>query len=192
MLHLLQKTATALMILGLLTGCGKASPNTSSNPSETEAVSTPEEDANTASTPLSSPVSSSLSVTPADPTAALFESPLCSWIKDTQLRIHLIVPDALRDQTSYTAGFQYNRAPSGISYNEARLARQGCDYWVGFYANETEGVTGAHVIAYGGEHNNLTLRFLDEPILLDFANGLPSEGLTVEAEVTGATNSDVP
>lgn len=121
------------------------------------------------------------------PETGLFESSLCSWMKETPVLIHFNVPESLRDQSVYIGGFQYTVAGSSLPYNLARMARSGCDYWVGFYADETADIVSARVVAYGGDHNEINLQFANLATDLQFVDGAPVSGKILEVQVTGAT-----
>ena len=183
--HLLLITSVACLILGL-TGC------TTSKAKNTEDNGSPSTETTTQTllTPvpaaLSTPISNAVSATTATPPATA--NPLCDWIDTSDVILQLSFAEGTVPDSSYSAGFSYDRGTSYGDHYLGRLARKSCDYRVGFTLSETADIKAATVRVMGNSYNEkVVLDPLSATNIL-FDGGLPVAGKTVLVRVTDIQN----
>ena len=110
--------------------------------------------------------------------AAQKEDKLCGWIDKSDIIVKVIVPEGVKADTSYEAGFYFSPI-----YSTMRIARSGCDYRVGFMFSELEN-KGAAQVGVRGYSDNRRRQLVEDPLSLVFdAEGKPSIGTNIEVTV---------
>jgi hypothetical protein len=110
--------------------------------------------------------------------AAQKEDKLCGWIDKSDIIVKVIVPEGIKAETSYEAGFYFSPI-----YSTMRIARSGCDYRVGFMYSELEN-KGAAQVGVRGYSDNRRRQLVEDPLSVVFdAEGKPSIGTNIEVTI---------
>jgi hypothetical protein len=107
---------------------------------------------------------------------------LCGWVDKSDVIIKVNIPDGIKKDTSYEAGFVYRTGANSIEQRIARLARSACDYRTGFARSELTKLTEARVGVWGYT-DSVERQIKKQPMIVNFLDGLPKEGNLISVEI---------
>ncbi|MFA6602571.1 MAG: hypothetical protein WCT01_02085 [Candidatus Shapirobacteria bacterium] len=110
------------------------------------------------------------------------ENKMCSWIDSSEVILKLKFEEGVVKDTSYETGFIYKKGPNMVEMKLARLARDQCDYRVGYNKSDFEGIKGA-TIGVWTFNGTIQQKIKGAPITVQFIDGMPDFGKNLEVEV---------
>lgn len=107
------------------------------------------------------------------------EDKLCGWIDGMSVIIKINLPEGYKESSAFESGIEFYSETNGEKARLARIARQACDYRVGFEEAELQGIKQG-IVAVWGFDDNQRKEIVDSPVTLTFTDGVPDQGKIVE------------
>jgi len=116
------------------------------------------------------------------------DKPWCDWIDESEIVIRLDLPEKYKDKSSYKVGFLHLDNIYNDVHHTARLAREGCDYRVGFNKDDFINFWGIQ-IPYSEAGLGFYFTYEGQPLQMNLKEGLPDYDGELVLKVTGKVST---